>query len=101
MSGILVRIRTALFRVGFFTICLSKDETSVKISKQKYTCIWVLIKSKVKGCVQVVNKSVVVAGWRFVDNTGNQTGKTTITLTGSDINVLYMKIPIMVWKGVK
>ena len=54
----------------------------------------------VKGCAQVVNKSVVIAGWWFVDNAENQTGETTIKFMGSEVdphssNIYVFKVDLI------
>ena len=84
MPHMLVRIRTrtAFFRVGFLAICLnvkylSRDDTG-RLLKSPY-----LLRARTRVVLmQVVDKNVVIAGWRFVDCTGNQTGENTIQFMG-------------------
>ena len=70
----LVKMKDSIFselflpRFVFNVNCVGKDDTGHLFkSPSKYiSSIWVLVENEVKGCAQVVNKSVIIDGWMFV-----------------------------------
>ena len=67
----LVKIKDSIFSelcLPQYVKCVGKDDTGHLFkSPSKYiSSIWVLDENEIKGCEQVVNRSVIIDGWMFV-----------------------------------